>query len=147
MNSTGDFKIKNKDQVVLGYEDNKTNEEDLPVRSRPSGSYYSTAFDLYKFLKGVFDDPVIEIKILEEFYSKKVSDLEDNLFSTGYGYGFQIDEKKGIERIGHAGDYPGVSTIANYYPAQDLYIIILSNRKRAARTHNEAIFLEIFSNR
>jgi CubicO group peptidase (beta-lactamase class C family) len=51
----------------------------------------------------------------------------------GYGYGFEVDRKAGLLRVGHAGGSGGVSARLDLYPELGYAVILLSNYDRATR--------------
>ncbi|PIB31332.1 hypothetical protein BFP77_01830 [Maribacter sp. 4U21] len=102
------------------------------VMSRPAGSFKSTAKDMYKFMYGVNKEKLTTNLIKRKFTSKKVPNLDIPIYKSWYGYGFYINERNGNLNFGHAGGIPGVSSRCEYYPEQDIYIIVISNYNGSA---------------
>jgi CubicO group peptidase (beta-lactamase class C family) len=44
-----------------------------------------------------------------------------------YGYGFIITQDGNLHYVGHRGTKEGAGSRFEYYPAQDIYVIVLSN--------------------
>ena len=100
--------------------------------SRPAGSFYSTPSDLYAFLKALNTGVLISDATRSEFTSRKVENLNLPIYQSWYGYGFYENERYGNLNFGHAGGIPGGSSRCEYYPAQDVYVIVSSNYNGAA---------------
>jgi len=96
-----------------------------------NGSLYSTADDLYRFVRGYFGGRVIGAELL-----KKATSPAPNLparaagfewMSRQVGYGWMIDRHLGHRRLYHPGNSPGFNTAIAYYPDDGLTVIVLSN--------------------
>lgn len=48
---------------------------------------------------------------------------------SGYAYGFEVDQHRGLRRISHTGAWNGTATYMSLYPQKKLGIIVLSNRE------------------
>ena len=45
----------------------------------------------------------------------------------GYGLGWGLDDDHGYRRVSHTGGMPGVATRLDFYPSEDLAVVVLSN--------------------
>ena len=82
------------------------------------GSMYSTAMDIYKWYKGLYNGKIMSDSTREMAFEPRKSD---------YGYGWFNEKKNGRKCISHAGGVPGFLANLQFYPADDLCIILLSN--------------------
>jgi CubicO group peptidase (beta-lactamase class C family) len=82
------------------------------------GSMYSTAMDLFRWYRGLYNGKVMKDSTREQAFVRRKSD---------YGYGWFNEKKYGRECISHAGGVPGFLANLEFYPADDLCIILLSN--------------------
>ncbi len=100
--------------------------------SRPAGSFYSTTNDLYAFMSALNNNLLIADSLKTQFTTKRVENLNIPIYRSWYGYGFYVNERNGLLNYGHAGGIPGGSSRCEYYPALDLYVIVVSNYNGAA---------------
>lgn len=82
------------------------------------GSMYSTAIDLLRWYRGLYNGKIIEDSTREQAFERRKSN---------YGYGWFNEKKQGRKCISHAGGVPGFLANLQFYPADDLCIILLSN--------------------
>ena len=140
MNSTGPIDMSTDlSFVTKNYQINRTKtgkldegfRDEVPASdlsiSRPAGSFYSTPQDLYKFMKALNSNTILNTETTKEFVSRRVENLTIPIYKSWYGYGFYINERFGKENYGHAGGIPGVSSRCEYYPENDIYVIVISN--------------------
>jgi CubicO group peptidase (beta-lactamase class C family) len=48
--------------------------------------------------------------------------------ANGYGLGWAINNDNGYHRVSHTGGMPGVATVLNLYPTEDVAIVVLGNQ-------------------
>jgi CubicO group peptidase (beta-lactamase class C family) len=90
-----------------------------------ASAVYSSAHDLVRF--GMFH--------LKDHLSDQRAILTDatlDLMHTAvppapYGLGWGVDDDMGLPRISHTGGMPGVSTILNLYPSENMAVVVLSS--------------------
>jgi len=82
------------------------------------GSMYSTAMDLYQWYKGLYNGKVMTESTREQAFVRRFAN---------YGYGWFNEKKQGRKCISHAGGVPGFLANMQFYPEEDLCIILLSN--------------------
>jgi CubicO group peptidase (beta-lactamase class C family) len=117
----------------------------------PTGGMISTAKDL-----NIWDGKLHKGKILKaaSYQAMITSDIKDNMevFSSetaSYGYGVDVNEKKPIRYIGHAGRGIGFVSLKFYVPEKDLDVIIwenLYNPNAKIIYHFEKVIREIVLN-
>ena len=89
------------------------------------GGIYSSIDDLFKWDQTLYTDKLVSFKSLEQAFTPAV--LKDGI-QLIYGFGWRIDEYRGLQRMHHTGGTCGFTTIIQRYPDQRFSIIILTNR-------------------
>jgi CubicO group peptidase (beta-lactamase class C family) len=89
------------------------------------GGVYSSVEDLFKWDQALYTDRLVALKTLNEAFTPNV--LPDGK-STGYGFGWYIDEYRGLRRIRHGGTTVGFKTEILRFPERRFSVIILTNR-------------------
>ena len=90
------------------------------------GDLLSTAQDLNKWNEALLAGKLIRAATLERAYTPYR--LADGTFSS-YGYGWFIDREGDKKCIHHEGQTSGFITLEKYFPAEEMYIAILTNVK------------------
>lgn len=89
-----------------------------------AGNIYSTARDLYRWNKHIFEGNILSKESLTKAHSPvKLNDGSDY----PYGYGWAIDDYRGLTSIGHSGGLHGFLSYLVYYPSIDATVVVLSN--------------------
>jgi CubicO group peptidase (beta-lactamase class C family) len=93
-----------------------------------AGALYSTVGDLHRWTRGFFGGRVIAPELVERAVTANVlrpgqADEKD----TGYGFGWVVDEHRGLPRYSHGGGLQGFSSHLAYYPDQSLTVVVLQN--------------------
>jgi len=91
------------------------------------GGIYSSLMDLIKWDQALYRDQLVSYESLKLAFTPDT--LTDGT-STGYGFGWRIDEFLGQRRLHHTGQTCGFTTIIQRYPDINFSIIILTNRHR-----------------
>lgn len=89
-----------------------------------AGGIYSTVADLQRWVENFSNPKVGSPEIFEEMMTSYV--LKDGE-STGYGFGFFIDEQGGLTRVHHGGADIAHRSMLAYYPGINAGITTLSN--------------------
>ncbi|OJJ14272.1 hypothetical protein BKI52_43080 [marine bacterium AO1-C] len=99
------------------------------VIASPAGGVYSSVRDLYKYFRAINTGKLISPKMRAVLFNKqtKVFDFKAIEAYESYGYGFHIQQAGKLKNIGHSGRKMGVGSRFEYFPAQDMYVIVLSN--------------------
>lgn len=117
-------------QYAVGYK--KTDKGELEKRAYnydygfvplSAGGVWSTLIDMYKFDKAIFSKQLLNELFLKQMTTRYTPQWENSHF----GYMWIINDKKGYESIGHAGDSSGWHATNDYYPKQKYTIIMLTN--------------------
>jgi len=100
-----------------------------------AGAIFSTVDDIYKWQMALFGGKIVSGEHLKKMNTPYLSK---------YGYGLHIDTFHNHLHIGHSGGIPGYTTNSEYYPADDLYIIVFSNNTADAPYIGKALASIIF---
>jgi CubicO group peptidase (beta-lactamase class C family) len=91
-----------------------------------AGSLLSTTEDLYVWTRALHEGKFVsKASLLEAFKGALQTDGKD----TYYGYGLMNGIIRGEATIEHSGGINGFVTNACYIPAQDLFVVVLTNRE------------------
>ncbi len=94
-----------------------------------AGSLYSTVYDLYLWNEAIFHGKVLSESTLQAAFTPAT--LNDGRipkgFGTGYGYGWQITEYRGLKEISHTGGLQGFTSALIRYPEKEITIAVLHN--------------------
>jgi CubicO group peptidase (beta-lactamase class C family) len=90
-----------------------------------ASAVYSSAHDLVRFamfhLKNHLENqrPILKDATLDEMHRP--------VAPATYGLGFATQDELGVPRLAHTGGMPGVATVMNLYPGENLAIVVLTN--------------------
>jgi len=95
----------------------------------PAGGTYASTGDLYKYFKALNQGKLLSqdtFSLMQKKHAVKGEMLteQNNIY---YGYGLFLTEHGKAKSIGHNGVDWGVGSRFEYYPEQDIYVIVLSN--------------------
>lgn len=109
----------NKSTGHLNIKESITIPEDFDSTYAPGcGSMYSNVMDIFRWYRGLYNGKIMGDSTREQAFVRRKSN---------YGYGWFNEKKHGRECISHAGGVPGFLANLQFYPADDLCIIVLSN--------------------
>jgi CubicO group peptidase (beta-lactamase class C family) len=94
------------------------------VKGMPAGGAYSTAADMYRFIRGLRSGSLLSDTTLA---------LMTTEMQGGYGLGFQTYRQQETEVWGHSGGFYGASTMVFYLPEEQITFISLTNQDFAAQ--------------
>ena len=97
------------------------------------GGIYSSIDDLFKWDQALYTDKLVNFETIEKAFTPAV--LQDGT-KLDYGFGWRVDEYRGLKRMHHTGQTCGFTTVIQRYPDQRFSIIILTNR-------NEPMLMEL----
>lgn len=139
MRSTGYF-LKNDPAIALGYTpresdapgayawgERKVNSNILGMRGSPAGGCYSSAQDLYTFMKALVAGRILSAATRDAFTGHGVVVFREDGYVNEYASGFQITRINASQCYGHRGGAPGASARVEYYPDLGYYVVVLSN--------------------
>ncbi len=83
------------------------------------GGIYTSLNDLYKWDQALYGDQLLSTPLRDEAFTPHLND---------YGYGWRIDEFRGLRRVHHTGSTCGFRNVLMRFPDDQLTVIILTNR-------------------
>lgn len=89
------------------------------------GGVYSSIEDLYMWDQALYTDRLVSYETLRQAFTPGTLSNGDTL---DYGFGWRIDEYKGMRRVHHTGSTCGFRNVIQRYPDQRFTVIILTNR-------------------
>ena len=114
---------------VYGYEPDgegfKRNDYDPLNHIIGSGGMYASLEDFYAWDQALYGDGVISRAALEEAWTPAI--LNDGV-STGYGFGWRIENRDSHRVVRHGGSWVGFRTHIARFPEDRFTIVVLSNR-------------------
>lgn len=113
--SLAEGKIIPKDQSIFSY-------------LRGDGGIYTSTHDFYYWDQALYTEKLVKAATLKEMFTESSRRSAE----TGYGYGWEIENRYGQERIFHSGGTSGFSSFYVRYPARRFSIIILANQSTGA---------------
>ncbi len=96
-------------------------------RAGGAGAIYSTVSDLFKWNEAIFSGKVIS----GESLARALTVSDQSRDSMNYGYGWSIQEDRGLRRVSHGGGLHGFQSFLTRYPDQNLTIAVLHNASPA----------------
>ncbi|GJM25917.1 MAG: D-aminoacylase [Phycisphaerae bacterium] len=89
------------------------------------GGIYTSVLDYQKWDESLYGTQLISRETLEEAFSSGV--LNDGS-PTGYGFGWRINKREGVQIVHHNGGTCGFSTAVRRLPTRHLTVAVLTNR-------------------
>ena len=93
-------------------------------RAGAAGNIYSTVEDLQRWNEAIFDGDILGEESRKVAWTP-VKPKENN--GPLYGYGWMLDEHRGLKRIGHSGGLHGFLSYLARYPEHDLTVVAFHN--------------------
>jgi CubicO group peptidase (beta-lactamase class C family) len=95
----------------------------------PAGGIHASVKDLYHYFKAINQHKIINKETKEIIFKKHTTKMSSESTQTHihYGYGFMTNQNGKAISVGHNGVDYGVGSRFEYYPEQDIYVIVLSN--------------------
>jgi hypothetical protein len=114
----------------------------------PAGYAFSSVNDLSRFVRAVLNGGMLEGRqalrsgVTEMLLSPHVP-IPTNVFKNGaYGYGFFLQDDRGLRRAEEAGELPGYGAEVRMFPERRVAVIVLTNHQgRLQRTFDKAFDL------
>jgi CubicO group peptidase (beta-lactamase class C family) len=137
------------ENCALGYIKNedgswRSNLFSIPIVGHGDGGTFTTAADIGRFWRALWNKTYFNDDILTKMTSPLVRVKPESL--DHYGYGVWVDELKGQRCLSIVGDDPGVEFSSSFYPDSNLQITLLANTNGSLWTMEKIIRNEIFSN-
>lgn len=121
---------------AYGYADSSTVvPHPIPVRSLAAGIMYSTAHDLSRFNRALYQPGVFSEDLIEQLRGNTKYELSYNgEASLGlYKFAFNTNKDSLIGPFyGHGGDTEYFHSLTTFHPKEELSVVVLSNTKRAS---------------
>jgi len=117
----------------------ETNISNLPIRGASDGGAYTTAADLLKLWRALFNNKILSKKLTGTFLNPHVNIKGD----INYGYGMYITRFRGLEMFYIQGGDAGVGFDSRYIPEKELQINIISNTTDGEGKIREVIYSEL----
>ncbi len=94
-----------------------------------AGALYSTVGDLYRWNEALFSGKVLQPKTLEAAFTPVRTKDEDSAEpkKSGYGYGWAMEEMRGLQQIGHSGGLHGFVSDLIRLPSENFTVTVLAN--------------------
>ncbi len=94
-------------------------------RAGAAGNLYSTVEDLNKWNEALFGGELLSEESLRAAFTPV--EVEDDDGKMPYGFGWILDEYRGLKRISHGGGLPGFLSYLLRFPDHDMTIAVLHN--------------------
>lgn len=95
-------------------------------RAGGAGNIYSTVGDLHRWNRGIFSGELLTAASLQAAHT--INEVaEGGSIEIPYGYGWMMDEHRGLKRISHSGGLNGFVSQLTYYPEQEVTVTALHN--------------------
>jgi CubicO group peptidase (beta-lactamase class C family) len=93
-----------------------------------AGALYSTVGDLHRWNEGVFNGKVLTVPSLKAAFTPVVT-AEDTVQAkeSGYGYGWSIQNFRGLQEISHGGGLHGFVSYLLRLPKENFTVVVLVN--------------------
>ena len=96
-------------------------------RAGAAGNIYSTVEDLQRWNEAVFSGDILSQASRKAAWTPvKLKDEQDDSHPA-YGYGWMMDEHRGLKRIAHSGGLHGFLSYLARYPEHDLTVVAFHN--------------------
>ena len=103
-------------------------DQSLTSSTRGDGAVYSSVDDLYKWDQALYTKRLVSSETLSQAFTSAVTVNE----TTGYGFGWFIENKHGMRTVWHSGNTIGFTARIQRFPDQKFTIIVLTNRNGAS---------------
>ena len=116
-------------------------DQSLTSSTRGDGTVYSSVEDLNKWDRALYGSKLVRPATLKDAFTAHTKVDDD----TGYGFGWFIENRKGLRTVWHSGNTIGFTQFIRRYPDQKFTIIVQANRNGAALSELVAKIEEIYS--
>lgn len=120
--------IENEVGQIVGW---KRNIYAYPPVGSPDGGAHVTSADLARFLRAVQMGMLLGPEMTTALLTPQVKHSDRDGWTQFHGYGlwFRVEPDGTVQHYGKEGVNTGVSAYLRHYPAQDLTVVLLSNRE------------------
>ena len=99
-------------------------DQSLTSSTRGDGTVYSSVDDLYRWDQALYTTRLVSAETLKQAFTPAVAVDE----TTGYGFGWFVENKRGRRMIWHSGNTIGFTLAIHRFPDQRFTVIVQSNR-------------------
>ncbi len=102
-------------------------DQSLTSSTRGDGTVYSSVDDLYKWDQALYTTRLVSAATLQQAFTPGIK-IDEN---SGYGFGWFIENKRGLRTVWHSGNTIGFTIAIQRFPDQEFTVIIQANRNDA----------------
>jgi CubicO group peptidase (beta-lactamase class C family) len=102
-------------------------DESMTSSTLGDGRIYSSVDELYKWDQALYTKRLVSAATLKQAFTPSAQVDE----TTGYGFGWYVDNQRNMRRLWHSGNTSGFTTRIHRFPEQQFSIIVLANRSNA----------------
>jgi CubicO group peptidase (beta-lactamase class C family) len=102
-------------------------DESLTSSTLGDGRIYSSVDELYKWDQALYTNRLVSAESLKQAFMPSAQVDE----TTGYGFGWYIDDSRQMRVLWHSGNTSGFTSRIHRFPEQQFSIIVLTNRSNA----------------
>ena len=102
-------------------------DQSLTSSTRGDGTVYSSVSDLYKWDQGLRGTRLVKAETLKQAFTAGAKVDDD----TGYGFGWFIENRRGLGTVWHSGNTIGCTQFIRRYLDRNFTIIVQANRSNA----------------
>ncbi|MGI9167815.1 MAG: serine hydrolase domain-containing protein [Pyrinomonadaceae bacterium] len=99
-------------------------DQSLTSSTRGDGTVYSSVDELYKWDQALYTTRLVSAETLKQAFTPTAA-VDD---TTGYGFGWYIENKRGVRMIWHSGNTIGFTLAIHRFPEHKFTVIVQSNR-------------------
>ena len=129
---------------ALGYTGGKETDQSVTSATLGDGGIYSSIADLFHWDQSLYTEQLVSKEMLRQAFA--ASSASSDYPGSGYGFGWYITRRRGVECLWHYGDTCGFSSYIERYPFKKLSVILLANRRAAALAPLSRTLVEMFWN-
>ena len=101
-------------------------DEHMFFSTEGDGGIYTSAYDYEQWFMALQNGKLCSKDLINK--ARSIQHLIDTAHTTGYGYGWFVDEHQPVKKVYHSGDNGGFKTYSFTIPSENFMIVIFSNR-------------------
>lgn len=105
-------------------------DQSLTSSTRGDGTVYSSVDDLFTWDQALYTERLVKAETLKEAFTPAVAVDA----TTGYGFGWFLETKRGERMVWHSGNTMGFTSLIHRFPDKRFTVIVLTNRNDAELT-------------
>lgn len=116
-------------KMAVGYKIDNSGQPQKTGTSCVSGAYaagalYSTVENMYLWNQALCSETLIQKSLLEKAFTQVL--LNDGS-KVPYGFGWMINQRRGLKEVSHGGDIAGFNSYIAHFPTEKFTVVVLSN--------------------